>query len=103
MASIILNMARFKEYGLAFGEAVISFQTPPSRSPIRDGVTRYRPTESGFGGWAVPRTPNGDEKTKTVREAGPLSSREKIQPTASDNISDGAISKPSNIRDCHGL
>lgn len=52
-----LNIEGCKDYGIAFGEAVLFFQTPPSRSQIRVAVARYRPTESGFGGWA-------DEKIK---------------------------------------
>jgi hypothetical protein len=68
-----LNNNGFREYGIAFGEAVWSFQTPPSRSQIRDAFERYSLTESGFGGWA-------DEKTKTAREAAPLLSRKKSHP-----------------------
>ena len=75
-----LNINGSNEYGIAFGEALSSFQTPPSRSQIRDAVTRYSLTESGFGGWA-------DEKSKITREAAPLLSRKKIQSTTFDNVS----------------
>ena len=67
------NINGFKEYGIAFGEAVLTFQTPPSRSWIRDAFERYSLTESGFGGW-------GDERTKIAREAAPLLSRKKSDP-----------------------
>ena len=39
----------------------------------------YRPTESGFGGWA-------DEKVETARQAAPLLSRERIQSTTFDPV-----------------
>jgi hypothetical protein len=56
-----------KKYGIAFGEAVLSFQTPPSRSQM------FSRPESGFGGWA-------DEKVKTAREAAPIIEPEKSHP-----------------------
>ena len=75
-----LNIDGGKEYGIAFGEAVPSFQTPPSQSQIRDAVTCHSFAESGFGGWA-------DEKIKTAREAAPIIEPEKISSTTFDNIS----------------
>lgn len=75
------NIGNRKEYGIAFGEAVL-ISSPPSRSQIRNGVTCHRLAESGFGGWA-------DEKIETAREAAPLLSPKKIQSTTFDNISEG--------------
>lgn len=75
-----LNIDGCKEYGIAFGEAVLK-PSPPSRSQICDSVACHRFNESGFGGWA-------DEKIKTAYgEAVPLLSRKKIQSTTFDNIS----------------
>jgi len=54
-----------KKYGIAFGEVVLSFQTPPSRSQM------FSRPQSGFGGWA-------DEKIKTAREAAGLLSRKNL-------------------------
>jgi len=59
-------MDRQKEYGIAFGEAVLS-SSPPSRSQMDDRL------ESGFGGRA-------DEKTQTAREAVALLDRKKSHP-----------------------
>ena len=78
------NSDGWKEYGIAFGEAVLK-SSPPSRNQITDAVTCYRPTESGFGGWA-------DEKIKTAREAprgrsGSAIEPEKSSSTTFDNIS----------------
>jgi len=68
-----------KRYGIAFGEAV-STSSPPSRSQIRGGVTCYRLTESGFGGWA-------DEKIKTAHDVTQLLGPKRISSTTFDNIS----------------
>jgi len=59
--------------GIAFGEAVESFQTPPSRNQMRDGVSCHRLNESAFGGWV-------DEKIETAREAAPLFSPQETHP-----------------------
>jgi hypothetical protein len=67
-----LNIDTCKEYGIAFGEAVLK-SSPPSRSQIRDAVTCHHLAEFGFGGWA-------DEKIKTAREATPILSRKESHP-----------------------
>jgi len=66
-------MDRQKEYGIPFGEAVLT-SSPASRSQMDDRL------ESGFGGWA-------DEKIKTARQAVLLLARKKISSTTFDNIS----------------
>jgi hypothetical protein len=60
------NIDRQKEYGIAFGEAVL-ISSPPSRSQMDDRL------ESGFGGRA-------DEKIQTAREVPPLLGRKKSYP-----------------------
>jgi len=69
-----LNSCRYEKYGNAFGETVLSFQTPPNQSQM------FSRPQSGFGGWA-------DEKIKTPREAAPIIQLEKISSTTFDNIS----------------
>jgi hypothetical protein len=59
-------MDRQREYGIAFGEAVL-MSSPPSRSQMDDRLG------SGFGGRA-------DEKIQTAREAPPLLGRKKSYP-----------------------
>jgi len=60
------NMDRQKEYGIAFGEAVL-MSSPPSRSQMDDRLG------SGFAG-------RPDEKIQTAREAPPLLGRKKSYP-----------------------
>jgi hypothetical protein len=66
------NMDRQKEYGIAFGEAVLT-SSPPSRSQITGRPRRQSFAESGFGGWA-------DEKMKVVRYATPMLIWKKFHP-----------------------
>ena len=66
------NMDRQKEYGIAFGEAVL-MSSPPSRSQMHGRAKCQGSTESGFGGWV-------DEKIQTAREVSPLLGRKKSYP-----------------------